>query len=77
VENVHIKSWIKTDTTEMAHSGAVRFKQRKNMIYPDKNRNRSVQVPDCMGFSLCLIGDESKDLTKFQTKTSLGDRAKP
>ena len=77
MENVHIKSWIKTDTTEMAHSGAIRFKQRKTMIQPDQNRNRSVQVPDFIRFGLCLIGDESKALTKFQTKLTLGDWEKP
>jgi hypothetical protein len=47
------------------------------MIHPDQNRNRSVQVPDFSRFGLCLIGDESKALTKVQTKLTLGDWEKP
>jgi hypothetical protein len=76
MENVHIKSWIKTGTIEMAHSGTARFQQRKAMIPPKHDRGKSVKVPDYRRFGLCLIGDKSKGLTQVQTKPNPGDQEK-
>jgi hypothetical protein len=46
------------------------------MIHTIHEQNRGVQLPDYRRFGLCLSGDESKGLTKLQTKANPGNRAK-